>query len=77
MKEKKDQRQKGFKPPFFRNNSQASQQDQESQNDQNNADSVGKMPRKQHVQCWGCGGNHLYRDFPHKGERMRNVQNIQ
>ena len=36
-----------------------------------------KMPRKQLVQCWGCEGNHLYRDFPHKGERMRTVHNIQ
>jgi hypothetical protein len=35
------------------------------------------MPRKQPVQCWGCEGNHLYRDFPHKGEIMRTVHNIQ
>jgi hypothetical protein len=37
----------------------------------------GKRPRKQYVQCWGCEGNHLYRDFPHKGERMRTFHNIQ
>jgi hypothetical protein len=24
----------------------------------------------------GCEGNHLYRDFPHKGEIMRIVHNI-
>jgi hypothetical protein len=71
MKGKKDQRKKGFKPPFFRNNSQANQQGQAAQNEQKNADSFGKRPRKQPVQCWGCEGNHLYRDFPHKGERMR------
>jgi hypothetical protein len=29
------------------------------------------------VQCWGCEGNHLYRDFPHKGERIRIIHNIQ
>jgi hypothetical protein len=29
------------------------------------------------MQCWGCGGNQLYSDFPHKGERMRIVPNIQ
>jgi hypothetical protein len=29
------------------------------------------------MQCWGCEGNHLYRDFPHKGERMRTIHNIQ
>jgi hypothetical protein len=41
------------------------------------ADSFGKRPRQQPMQCWGCEGNHLYRDFPHKGERMRIVHNIQ
>jgi hypothetical protein len=35
------------------------------------------MPRQQPIQCWGCDGNHLYRDKPHKGERMSNVQKIQ
>jgi hypothetical protein len=29
------------------------------------------------MQFWGCEGNHLYRVFPHKGERMRIVHNIQ
>jgi hypothetical protein len=29
------------------------------------------------MQCWGCEGNHLYRDFPHKGEIMRTIHNIQ
>jgi hypothetical protein len=77
MKGKKDQRKKGFKPPFFKNNSQENQQGQSTQNEHKTADSFGKRPRKQPVQCWGCEGNHLYRDFPHKGERMRIVHNIQ
>jgi hypothetical protein len=77
MKGKKDQRKKGFKPPFFRNNSQENQQGQETQNYHNTTDSFGKRPRKQPVQCWGCDGNHLYKDFPHKGEIMRIVHNIQ
>ena len=51
MKGKKDQRHKGFKPPFFINKSQANKQGHTSQNDQKNADSFGKMPRQQHVQC--------------------------
>jgi hypothetical protein len=29
------------------------------------------------MKCWGCEGDHLYRDHPHKGERMRTVHNIQ
>jgi hypothetical protein len=40
-------------------------------------DSFGKRPRQQPVQCWECEGNHLYRDFHHKGERMRTIDNIQ
>jgi hypothetical protein len=40
-------------------------------------DSFGKRPRQQHIQCWGCDGNHLYRDYPQKGEKMRIAHNIQ
>jgi hypothetical protein len=29
------------------------------------------------IQCWVCEGNHLYRDYPHKEERIRTFQNIQ
>jgi hypothetical protein len=34
---------------------------------------VGKRP----IQCWGCGGDHMYRDCPHKGEKLRTVHNVQ
>ena len=62
MKGKKEQRHKGFKPPFFRNNSQANQQGQSTQNEQKTTYSFGKMSRKQPVQCWECKENHLYKD---------------
>jgi hypothetical protein len=42
MKYKKDQRQKGFKPPFFRNNSQENQQGQVIQNEHKTADHLEK-----------------------------------
>jgi hypothetical protein len=77
MKGKEDQRKKCFKPPFLENNTQADQQGYSTQNENKVANSFGKIPRKQLVQCWGCEGSHLYRDFPHKGEIMRIVQNIQ
>jgi hypothetical protein len=76
-KGKMEQRKKGFKPPFYRNNSQAYQQGQLAQNEPKMIDSFGKRPRQQPIKCWGCEGDHLYRDFPHKGERMRIVHNIQ
>jgi hypothetical protein len=77
MKGKKEKRKKGFNLPFFKNNSQANQQGQPTQNDHKTTNSFGKRPRQEPVQCCGCEGNHLYRDCPHKGERMRNVCNIQ
>jgi hypothetical protein len=69
IKCKNDQMNKSFKPPFFKNNSQTNQQGQSDQNKHNIVDSFGKNTRKQLVQCWGCDGNHLYKDCPHKGER--------
>jgi len=54
LKGKKDQTHKGFNPPFFINKSQENKQGQTTQNDQNNANSFGKRPRKQPVQCWVC-----------------------
>jgi hypothetical protein len=38
---------------------------------------VGKKPRKQPIQCWGCGGDHMYIDFPQRGEKVRTVHNVQ
>jgi hypothetical protein len=76
MKGKNDQRKKFFKPPFFRNNSLPNQQGQASQNEHNIAYSFGKREMKIFVQCWGCEGNHLYRDFSHKGQRMSTDNNI-
>jgi hypothetical protein len=77
MKGKKDQRQKDFKTPFFRNISQANRQGKPTQNEHKTAYSLGKRSMQQPVQCWGCEGNNLYRDFPHKRERMRTIHNIQ
>jgi hypothetical protein len=77
MKGKREQRHKGFKPPFFKINSLANKQVQSTQNEHKTTDYFGKRPRQQPVQCWRCEGNHLYRDFPHKGERMRIVQKIE
>ena len=46
MKGKKDQRKKGFNPPFFRNNSQANQQIQVTQNEHKTTYSFGKRLRQ-------------------------------
>jgi hypothetical protein len=33
--------------------------------------------RQMPIQCWGCKGNHKYRDCPHKNGKERTVHTIQ
>jgi hypothetical protein len=40
-------------------------------------DTMGKRPRKPPIQCWSCGGDHMYRYFPHRGEKVRTIHNVQ
>jgi hypothetical protein len=56
-KSKMDQRKKGTKPPFFKNNSQG----QPTSKEPRMTETMGKRPRKPPIQCWGCGGDHMYR----------------
>ena len=37
----------------------------------------GQKPRHTPVKCWGCKGDHKYRYFPHKNDKVRAVQNVQ
>jgi hypothetical protein len=39
--------------------------------------SLGKRPRKQPIQLWGCKVDHMYRYFPHKIERVRTIYIVQ
>ena len=34
------------------------------------------MPRQPPIQCWGCKGDHRFRDCPHRGEKRRAVHNV-
>jgi hypothetical protein len=72
-KSKMDQRKKGIKPPFFRNNSQG----QPTSKEPRMTEAIGKRPRKPPIQCWGCGGDHVLRDFPHRGEKVKIAYNVQ
>jgi hypothetical protein len=38
---------------------------------------MGKRQRKPHIQCWGCEGDHMYRYFPQRGEKVRTIHNVQ
>jgi hypothetical protein len=35
-----------------------------------------KRPRKTHMLCWGCNGDHRYTYFPHRKDRVRDVHNV-
>jgi hypothetical protein len=70
---KKEQRQKGNKPPFFRNNPQGHPLFRESR-----MAKVGEQRQRQMpIQCWGCKGDHKYRDCPHKNGKARAVHTVQ
>jgi hypothetical protein len=73
---KSDQRRKGFKPPFNRNEPNINHQNQYAKGDFKKEDSLGKRGRPP-IQCWGCKEDHLYKDCPHRKDRVEIVHNIQ
>jgi hypothetical protein len=63
---------RGKKPPFFKK----SPQGQPSFKEPKKAEVGEKMPIPPPMECWGCKGNHRYRDCPHKKDKARTVHNI-
>jgi hypothetical protein len=70
---KKEQRQKGSKPSFFRN----SPWGQSSFKEPRKVEGSEQMPRPPTMECWGCKGNHRYRDCPHRKDKARTVHTVQ
>jgi hypothetical protein len=70
---KKEQRQKGNRPPFFKNGSG----EQSSFRDPRKVEGSEQMPRPPPMECWGCKGNHRYIDYPHRKDKARTVHTIQ
>jgi hypothetical protein len=70
---KKEQRQKGNKPPFFRN----SPQGHPSFREPRMAEVGEQRPRQMPIQCWGYKENHKCIDCPHKNGKARVVHNVQ
>jgi predicted aspartyl protease len=68
-----DQRKKGAKPPFFRNNPQW----QKTHKKTRVIDTGSQGPRQPPMQCWGCKEDHRFRDCPHRGKKGRDVHNVQ
>jgi hypothetical protein len=70
---KKEQRQKGNKPPFFINNPQGQPYFREPKK----AEGGEHIPRLPPMECLGCKRNHRYRDCPHRKDKTRTVHNVQ
>ena len=68
-----DQRKKGAKPPFFRNNPQG----QKTSREPRMIETRGQRPRQPLVQCWGCKGDHMFRNCPKKSDKVRVVHIVQ
>jgi hypothetical protein len=75
-KEKYDQRRKGFKPPFNRNELNKNHQYHYAKDDSKKEDSLEKRGITP-IKCWGCKEDHLHKDFPHRKDRVNTVHNIQ
>jgi hypothetical protein len=69
-KEKSNQSNKGFKPPFNRNEPNKNHQDWYDKDESKKQDSLGKRGRPP-IQCWGCKEDHMYKDFPHRKDRVK------
>jgi hypothetical protein len=39
-------------------------------------ESLGKRSRNHPIKCWGCGGDHMYKYFPHRGDKMNTLHSI-
>jgi hypothetical protein len=70
---KMEQSKKGKNPPFFRNSSQGEQTPRVPRMNQIG----GKNTRKTRIQCWGCKGDHLYRECSHKKYKVRVFHDVQ
>jgi hypothetical protein len=68
-----DQRKKGAKPPFFKNNTRG----QKTPREPRMIETGGQKTRQPPIQCWGCKGYHMYRYCPHRGEKVRTIHNVQ
>jgi hypothetical protein len=68
-----DQRKRGAKPPFFRNNPQGQQMPKETRT----IDIGSQGPRQPPMQCWGYKGDHRFRHCPQIGEKGRAIHNVQ
>jgi hypothetical protein len=39
-------------------------------------ETLGQIPRYPSIQCWGCGGDHMHKNFPYRGEKGKIIHNV-
>ena len=72
--DRQDQRKKGFKPPPFRGSASHLKQGVTSEYKAPKSDG---RKKRQPIECWGCGGDHLQRFCPQQGKSTMAAHNIQ
>jgi hypothetical protein len=60
-------------PPFFRNNTWG----QASFREPKKVEGSEQMPRLPPMECWGCKGNHRYRDYPRGKDKVITFHTVQ
>ena len=61
-----DKRKKVTKTPFFITNTQG----QPTSIEPKVIEIGDQIPRKPPIQCWGCKGDHMFKDCPHRGDKV-------
>jgi len=74
-KGKLDQRKKGFKP-HYKNQLKNVQHGHQAQGGFKQIVPAQGKPQEP-IQCWGCGDNHMLKDFPHRKGNPRGLHNIE
>jgi hypothetical protein len=41
------------------------------------SEKMGQNPWKQSIQCWNCGGDHMRRDCPQRGDKVMTAHSVQ
>jgi hypothetical protein len=58
-------------------NSRNNPQGQQMPKEPRTIDIGSQRPRKLPIQCWGCKGDHRFKDCPQRGEKGRAIHNVQ
>jgi len=76
LKDKQDQRKKGYKTPLSKNIPPTYSMNLNQPSESKMAETARKNLRHP-IKCWGCGEEHFFRDCPRKGNKGETIHNLQ